>query len=370
MKIMYVAHGHYWGSTWPYAYIDGYVTSALKQLGHEVKVFNCFNHAELVDPYVKAYMRQKQLPPEQLVPILDLMASQFLPFELLEFKPDLLVHIVGRLSDRVLKIVRDLKVKTAIWFLDDPQEIDKTAEMALLYDQVFTVESAALPAYRELGSKSVSFLPLGCDPAIQKSQPVEEKYRSDICFVGVAFPARVRFFDEMADFLKSYKVRIIGGGPLIGGGEADPWLWKRKLSRQDVYENAIIDEVIPPAEAAKYYNGAKINLNIHRAAVDDRFTQLNARGVGATAVSGRTFEIAGSGGFQLIDTVRTDYSRHFVPGQEIAVFQDAADFKKQVVYYLSHDQERQKIAAASQARAYRDHTYLARMKQLLSAVSA
>jgi spore maturation protein CgeB len=337
MKILYVAHGHYWGSTWPYAFIDRFIVDALKQLGHEVRVFDVFFRAQSIAAFYAEYAKKQKLTKAQQFAILDDRASADLPLEVLEFGPDLVLHIVGRLTKRVLAVLKKLKVKTAIWNLDDPQEIDFTTKKSLFYDYVYTVESACVDAYKKAGSKNAYFLPLGCDPSIHKKlDKVDDKYKSDICFVGVAFPARVKFFDGVADFLKQYKVKIIGGGPNIGPPK-DPWLWKNKL--QSDLKNSAIDEIVMPDEAVKYYNGAKICLNIHRAAVDVRAAKGNQGGIMPNGVSGRTFEVAGCGAFQLIDDVRSDVSKHFKVGKEIVTFSDPEDFKKKVEYYLSNDKE-------------------------------
>lgn len=364
MKILYCAHGNFWNSTWPYEFIDNFIIESLKEMGHEVKVYDIFARANMLITYMAAYAKKNNLNNAQLVALLDERAAADLPLEVIEFKPDLVLHIVGRLTPRVLKALKELKTKTAIWFLDDPQEVDKTSKMGLLYDHVFTVESACVDAHRQAGSKDAEFLPLGCMPSIDKKMEVEDKYKSDICFIGVPFPRRVEIFDALADFLKNYNVKIIGGGPAIGSAQ-DPWMWKRKLKRLDVLDKFIVDEIVQPRDSAKYYNGAKINLNIHRAAVDDRFASGNKNGIIPQSVSGRTFEIAGCGGFQLIDQERPNYKKHFEENKEIVSFSDLEDFKKKVDYYLAHDEERKKIGEAAQKRAYAEHTYKNRIEFLL-----
>ncbi|HTY12899.1 MAG TPA: glycosyltransferase [Candidatus Omnitrophota bacterium] len=365
MKILYCAHGHYWDSTWPYAFIDGYITESLKQMGHEVKVYDIFARANTVIGFVSAYAKKYNLNNAQTLALLDDRSTLDLPLEVIEFDPDLVLHIVGRLPERVLKAVRKLGKKTAIWFLDDPQEIDKTAKMGLNYDRVFTVESACVNAHRAAGSSGAEFLPLACVPEIHKKMEVDEKYRSDICLIGVPFPRRVEIVDSLADFLKQFNVKIIGGGPNIGSS-SEPWMWKRKLKRLDVLDKFVIDEVVHPDEAVKYYNGAKINLNIHRAAVDERFEAGgNSARILPRSESGRTFEVAGCGAFQLIDQERPDFRLHFEEAKEIVSFSDLEDFKKKVEYYLSHGQERSAIADAAQKRAYKEHTYKERLGTIL-----
>ncbi|MDD5382133.1 MAG: glycosyltransferase [Candidatus Margulisbacteria bacterium] len=362
MKILYVAHGDYWGSTWPYAFIDQYIIRSLKKMGHDVKVYDIFARADILKNFILKVAKEQNFSQDQTLAILDDRASADLPLEVINYEPDLVLHIVGRLGERCLQALKKLKVKTAIWFLDDPQEILKTSKMGLLYDHVYTVESQCVEAHRRAGSKSAEFLPLGCDPEVQRTFPVEDKYQSDICFIGVCFPRRLQFFDELADFLQKYSVKIIGGGKNIGA-PGDPWLWKKKLKRADVLEKFIIDEIVFPEEAAKYFNGAKINLNIHRAAQDDRFR--GAHDIMPTSVSGRTFEIAGCGAFQLIDDLRQDYKIHFKAGAEIVSFTDQKDFMEKVKHFLSAENERKQIAAAAQHRAYADHTYEQRLKVIL-----
>lgn len=365
MKVLYVTHGHFWGSTWPYAFIDNYITETLKGLGHQLEVFDLFSRVESVFPFFREVAEKQKLTTGQLKAVLYDRATADLPLQILEFKPDILLHIVGLIPPRVMRAVRELKVKTALWCLDDPQELDFTVQKGLLYDALFTVEPNAVAVHQAAGQKKAFFLPLGFLPSIQKKQAVEDKYQSDLCFIGVPFPARVSFFDQAADFLAEHKVKIIGGGSNIGNS-ADPWLWKKKLSRLDKLEKFIIDEVISPQEAAKYYNGAKINLNIHRATVDERFEHGNKNKVPAIGVSGRTFEIAGCSAFQLLDDQRTDLSNHFRIGEEVATFHDLADFQKKVAYYLDHEAERAQIAQAAGRRAYADHTYASRLTELLA----
>ena len=336
-------------------------------MGHEVKVYDIFARANTVITFVSAYAKKFNLNNAQTIALLDDRSTLDLTMEAVEFEPDLLLHIVGRIPERVLKTLKKINIKTAIWFFDDPQEIDKTSKMGTFYDRVFTVESACVEAHKAAGSKNAEYLPLGCVPSIHKKMEVEDKYKSDICFIGVPFPRRVEIFDSLADFLNDFNVKIIGGGPNIGSSE-DPWLWKRKLKRLDVLERFVIDEVVQPPEAAKYYNGAKINLNIHRAAIDERFKAGNVSGIVPKSESGRTFEIAGCGAFQLIDQERPNFRLHFEEGKEIASFSDLDDFKKKVSYYLDHENERVSMANMAQKRAYLEHTYKNRLERILGSI--
>lgn len=369
MKILYASHGNYWGSTWPYEFIDNFIISNLKKLGHEVRVFDIFFRANMANYFLTELSRHRQWTEAKKLLFLDDRATSDLPLEVIDFQPDLVLHIVGRLTPKVLKALKFLKVKSAIWFLDDPQEIDKTSKLGTLYDAVFTVEEGAVKAYQENGNKKVAYLPLACDPDVHKTIPVEEKYQSDICFIGVPFPERAALFDELADFLSKYNVKIIGGLKAAGGSN-DPWLWKTRLKKSQQLEKFILDEIVPPQEAIKYYNGAKINLNFHRISVDERFPAQNSRQIEAVSVNGRTFEIAGCGAFQLIDDKRKNVFDLFEDKKDLVVFDSIEDLKKKIVYYLKHEKERKAIAAAGQQKAYKEHTYTNRLEKILKIASS
>ena len=44
------------------------------------------------------------------------------------------------------------------------------------------------------------------------------------------------------------------------------------------------------------------------------------------------------------------------------------ELREMVDYYLTHSKERNEIARKGQERAYRDHTYVTRMQELISFV--
>jgi len=97
--------------------------------------------------------------------------------------------------------------------------------------------------------------------------------------------------------------------------------------------------------------GAKICLNtLHYAEVDG----LNCR----------AFEIAGCGGFQLINGVPV-LAEHFEPNVEIAVYQTTDELRDKIRYYLDRPELMRQIADRGRARAHRDHTYEQRLERIL-----
>ena len=244
------------------------------------------------------------------------------------------------------------------WQIDDPYYLDKSARFLDQLDVVFTVDSAALPLYRQRGKKS-AFLPLACDPELHR-RPDEPagKYRCDVSFIGAPFAGsrRVRLIDELAPLLSRQNTRIIGATDIDS--------WRKSLTRFAELEHCIVDERIRADEAAKYFSAARINLNVHKDSFGHVWDRNTAR-IEARSPSERTFAIAGCGGFQLIDDTRPDLFEMFEPGKEIVTFADADDLAGKITHYLGHEDERRAIALAGQARAYAAHTYAHRLRALL-----
>jgi len=268
--------------------------------------------------------------------------------KLASFRPDFILVFRGyRLPTAAVQQLRKSQVPFGIWVVDDPYRLKTHEQLVKPYPFVFTQDSGSVSFYRSMGKKAFH-LPLAVNPAKYRPVRVPAKYRSDICFVGSAFPVRLHFFDQMTPFLLKKRFIIIGQ-------------WWERLKNYHKLKHRIRNQPIPPSEVVKYYNGAKIVLNIHRTHNDRRDNHLN---LPACSPNNRTFEIAACRSFQLL-TCRRDLKRFYVPGQEMVCFQNIQDLKRKINYYLSHDDERNRIAVKSYQRTLRDHTYHVRLRYLL-----
>ncbi|NLW55845.1 MAG: glycosyltransferase [Firmicutes bacterium] len=281
----------------------------------------------------------RQISPPQLSPKL-----------IQKFQPDVLLVVHGTRTPLYhVRYARSLGVKTVLWIVEDPYEIDlHRGEMVEAYDLVYTNERQAVKHYKPV---KVSYLPWCCNPEVHRRMEVGEEYQSDLCFVGMGFPNRLRIINAIAPLLKKLNVKLIGRWERWG--ELHPDLHKFVLPvENDFYE------------VQKYFNGAKINLNIHRDPVNP--PSGNSRKVGATSPNDRTFALAGCGAFQLVDATRPDLLDCFVENKEIVLFTSPRDLARKIEYYLANPKLRQKIGKAAQKRAYREHTFERRLKQIFT----
>jgi spore maturation protein CgeB len=249
--------------------------------------------------------------------------------------------------------VRSMGVRTAIWFVDDPYVTEETVRVAPRYDAVLTHELGTLQLYRDLGCPSVHYMPLAAHPGLFRPMHVDDQYRSDICFIGQGFRNRVETFDAIAPFLASRRIFIAGD------------LWDR-LRHYPLMKGFIRPGWLPVEESIRYYNGAKIVVNLHRttaAGVDNR----NTLGLPGRSINPRTFDIAACGTLQLTD-VREDLPLYYRAGAELATFSSPQELQAQLDYYLSHEDERLNIALRGLRRTLTEHTYASRMDRLAAAL--
>lgn len=72
----------------------------------------------------------------------------------------------------------------------------------------------------------------------------------------------------------------------------------------------------------------------------------------------RIFTFQLSGGFY----------EHFVPGEDLVLFESQEDFLNKCDYYLKHDNERRQIAANGYGKVKEFHTYEVRLKEIFEVV--
>ena len=221
----------------------------------------------------------------------------------------------------------------ALWLVDEPYQWPASLTWPRLFDWTFINERATLEAHGAGAGRHVYWLPPAYEPLT-----VTDPIRCDVALVGAGFPNRRALLRSILPDLSGRDVRLVGPDW--------PAAWHPR------------DEWVQPSEAARYYAGATVNLNIHRA------PRTDYPGPAPTALNFRAFEIAAVGGFQILDA-RED-AAIFIPS---AVTFDGTikDLRRKVLHHLTHDAEREAIAAACRREAA-PHTFEARARTVLQVV--
>ncbi|MCK4257688.1 MAG: glycosyltransferase [Halanaerobiales bacterium] len=268
-----------------------------------------------------------------------------------KFKPEVIIAFRGTISQHFLNQLKKFNVPIGVWVVDDPHNISRHIKMASSYDFVITQESSCVLFYRK-NKKNCIHLPLGVNPTLYYPMPVAKKYKYDICFIGSALPIRLELFDQMTPFLLNKKFIIIGQ-------------WWERLKNYNRLKSNIINETIPPTEVVKYYNGAKIVLNIQRSNNDINY---NPTFLPANTPNNRTFDIAACQSFQLISW-RENLGKYYELNEEIVHYSNLNDLKLKINNYLRNEQERKKNSLEAYRRTLQDHTYVIRLEKLIHILS-
>ena len=273
-----------------------------------------------------------------------------------EIRPDLML-VLDALNHTFPAVradeVRAMGIKTAVWLPDDPYHTDLTIQIAPHYDYVFTFEKSCVYLYQQLGCQHVYYVAGGANTRYIRPQVVDDEYRSDICFIGSAFWKRVELIDSIAPYLATKRLKIIG-------------YWWDRLKHYSLLANRIHSYWLTPEETAKYYAGAKIVINLHRAN-DDPTHNTNSRLIPALSVNPRLFEISACGTLQISDE-REELQHYYTPGKEIETFATPEELVRKIEFYLNHEKERRDIALRALDRTVHEHSYVRRLANILDIV--
>ncbi len=209
------------------------------------------------------------------------------------------------------------------------------------YDVFFTKERYALRSLEQVGLKNLHYLPWYCVPdlhhPVRLTSEETRRYGAPISFVGSRYPYRERFVGELA----SYPIRLWGYGwdraedPAVRRMVGGPAVWGR--------------------EKLLVYSGSALSLNHHHPMND------------IVGVNNRTFELAACGACQIVD-LKEELPPLFKAGEEVVVYRDLGELKRQLDFYLAHPDEARAIGENARRRALAEHTLRHRIEEMLAVV--
>lgn len=315
--------------------IGRYCIKALEEMGHRVCVFEA---PVLYNAY--AALKKLELSPSQMAQIEEgflQLVTQALLMQITSFNPDFLLALAqAPMGVHILQKLKQAKIKTAMWFVEDFRLFQYWKALAPLYD-IFAViqKEPFITELNKIGQNNVLYLPLAAQPGIHEKINLSEKdtmeYGSEIGFLGAGYPNRRLAFRPLAN--KDFK---------IWGSDWD----NEEILKNNIQRNG---ERISEQESVRIYNATKININLHSSIHTDKLVS------GGDFVNPRTFELAAIGAFQLVD--ERQLLGELFEKDEVATFNSIHDLYSKIDYFLQHEDERQKYIAKSRKRILQDHTY-------------
>jgi spore maturation protein CgeB len=333
--------------------IGCYCKDTLIDLGYEVETFD-FRQSQYLKGSVASFVKKiikKFFPkPVYRIPLVNSLENEKMNKLLLkvteEYRPNIFFVLMGDgILSQTLEKIKNMGITTVNWFHDSvlaPIRKDFVENISKYYDYFFMIDSVEVLNYIKISSGCVKTIPLACIPEIHKTLSLSEKeikkYGSEVSFVGTVKFKRAEVLSSLTEF--------------------DLGIWGYWLEKEHKLKNCYRKQHIFGREAIKIYNASKIILDIHLSyGTGDR--KFN--------VTPRVFEVPASGGFLLVDET-PQMTELYEIGKEIICYEDENDLKEKIRYYLAHPEERKLIAQKGQERAYRDHTYENRLKEIFSII--
>ena len=208
---------------------------------------------------------------------------------------------------------------------------------ARLYDLVLVNDYYHGVQWQELGARRMACLPyVAVDPSLHVPQPitaVPQEYLADIGFVGTLLPHHL--YSERVAALESLR-------------DFDLGIWSMHElphSLRAQYRGSALGDAM-----LQVLSSVKISINVH-----GDFMRYGG--------NMRLFEAAALGAFQIVDD-RPGVREWFTVGEHLEVFRDVEELRDKVAHYLTHDDERQRMAAAAREHVLKKHSYAQRLAQV------
>ncbi|NCD32370.1 MAG: hypothetical protein EOL87_03015 [Spartobacteria bacterium] len=227
-------------------------------------------------------------------------------------------------------------VKVIYWFYDDPLRLLAESHLLIRHcSSIYLWDRHYIEPLCEMGFLNVKYQHFGTNPLVYTRQP--GSYQYDVTFVASHTPRREDMLRRLAD--QGQCIHLFGND-----------LW-RSLAHPNVLFHGHADN---RKDCPRIYSQSKININITN-------EQL------VTSLPVRLFDTMACGGFILTD-YREDVDQIFEPDHELAVYHDEVELLDKINYYLTHEAEREQIAAAGMKKVREHYTFDVLIPKMLDEV--
>ena len=247
---------------------------------------------------------------------------------------------------------------TVGYYFDDTWRIEYSGFWARHFNYVTTSDVNGVKRWRELGCANFIYSPFSVNPGVFRKMDIPKKY--DVSFIGGYHPYRAWILRKLRQ--AGIKVYARGVGWQAGRLERDAMVEvfnqsriNLNMSNNESWDIRYILSLTKPWKDALRAWRNTVRL-LHRS--DPKVREM---------VKGRHFEINACGGFQLSYYVE-GLERHYVIGEEIALYGSIEDMIDKIRYYLKHEDEREAIALRGYDRILRDHTAEKRFADLFNEI--
>lgn len=327
---------------------------------------------------------------------------------LIQKNPDARCVFTVNFQPIIARVCKVFKLPYLSWTVDCPSFQLYSETVAYPTNRIFLLDRTQYEKFAPINPECIFHLPLGCDlptwDSIQVSPEEHRKYDCDISFIGSLYSEKCRYNEiekDLPDYMRGYVDGLINAQlnvygynfledsiteewaeefkkyadwvPLaedytedVKGIVADTYLGYKCTEQERICTLSAISEhfdmdlwtLSDTSMLPKIHNrgGAdsnnmmpqiikcsKINLNMTNRPIK-------------TGLPLRIFDLMGAGGF-VISNYQAEIPEHFVPGEDIVLYDSIPDLLDKIAYYLAHDDERIQIATNGHEKIKQAHTY-------------
>ncbi len=263
--------------------------------------------------------------------------------DFLNFTPDITLCINGSSIFPETASFLSQNSISVLWLVDSLERVATHKSTIAKFKKIFVFEPT--DAKKIQGAE---YLPYGFDEDIYFKKSIKKIY--EVSFVGAGHIERYEQLNEIAWLCDSKGVRMHVFGPFT--------LFKKKPEYKKEYpflfKAVVQNRRIPPTIVNEIYNQSWININIHHSQSKE-------------GINPRTFEIAGSGNFQLVEEKKM--LRMFFDEDEVITYSDIKDLVEKIVYFLRKKEQINKISEKALKKAIQKHTFTHRAIEILNRIS-
>jgi spore maturation protein CgeB len=252
-----------------------------------------------------------------------------------EVEPDLAMFVLFKdeIQPETIRRLTNDGIVTFNWFCDDQWRFDDfSRHYAPSFALVATTHPESVPRYHASGYERVVLSQWACNHYAYDRQGLEPVH--DVTFVGQRYGDRPQ------------TVRALRKAGF------DVHCWGRGWDKGRV-EHAVM---------VRLFETSRINLNLSNSWTG----RLWRRRPPVSQIKARVFEVPGSGGFLLTESV-AHVEDYFVVGEELGTFEGTSDLIEKVQYWLDHEDARAQAAKRGYARVRAEHTYDHRFARIFDA---
>lgn len=343
MKILLVTE------TWdltngPYETPYPFYCRVLERLGHQVQAVDNKKHLVTLSR-LKGWNHVPGRVRAGLYKGGDIMVNRRLRHTAQTWQPDLI--LLNKCENITLGTIFWLKQHTDAvifnWDHDNPFWPSNTSMDLLrsipLYDGFGILAEYLIPVLYSLGCQRVEYLPMFFNPERfnldgEPSAADRARFSSEIAFIGNGSLERAEMLRHLVDF----DLAIWG-------------IWDF-LPEEDPLRAHLRGRYLDGCDYGRALRCAKIAVNV---------LNIQCRMANNT----RTFEVTGMGTMLLTEYTREQAEDLFIEDQEIVCYRSPEELQEKARYYLTHEDERRRIAKAGRARTLSEHTLERRLKRIV-----